>query len=359
MRRSLRARICLTVLLTLPALGLGTGTAGAAPDPSPVPVPEQGVAASPDQYRLSDRLERTLGDDTAGAYLDPRSGELVVTVTSAEAAAEVEAQGARAEIVRRGPAELRAAVTALESQAKITGTSWGLDPSTNQIAVQADSSVPAASLARLARVAAGLRGAVRIERVPGVFTREVAGGDAVHGGGYRCSAAFNVSRGGAYYFLTAGHCTEAAATWSDRSGGAAIGATEGSSFPGDDFGLVRYTTTGQPPGTVNRWDGSFEDVASAADAVVGQSLQKSGSTTRLTSGQVTAVNVTVNYSDGPVYGMVRTTICSAGGDSGGAHFSGTTALGIHSGSAGCTGTRGTAIHQPVSEPLAVYGVTVY
>lgn len=69
---------------------------------------------------------------------------------------------------------------------------------------------------------------------------------------------------------------------------------------------------------------------------------------------MTAVNVTVNYSDGPVYNLVRTTACSAGGDSGGAHFAGSTALGIHSGSSGCTGS---ALHQPVREALSAYGVS--
>lgn len=61
----------------------------------------------------------------------------------------------------------------------------------------------------------------------------------------------------------------------------------------------------------------------------------------------------------PVHGMVRTTACSAGGDSGGAHFAGSVALGIHSGSSGCTGTSGSAIHQPVREALSAYGVSVY
>ncbi|CAM5576940.1 hypothetical protein SBADM41S_04931 [Streptomyces badius] len=64
----------------------------------------------------------------------------------------------------------------------------------------------------------------------------------------------------------------------------------------------------------NRFDlttASTRDITSAANAVVGQAIQKSGSTTKLTSGTVTAVNVTVNYGDGPVYNMVRTTACSA------------------------------------------------
>lgn len=137
-----------------------------------------------------------------------------------------------------------------------------------------------------------------------------------------------------------------------------IGVREGTSFPTDGYGLVRHTDGSSPFGNVGLHDGGHQDITSAA-AVVGQSLQKGGSTTKVTSGAVTAVNVTVNYSDGPVYGMVRTTACSAGGDSGGAHFAGAVALGIHSGSSGCTGTNGSAIHRPVREALAAYGVSVY
>ncbi|MEU5974574.1 S1 family peptidase [Streptomyces sp. NPDC047315] len=362
MRRTLSARICLSVLLTLPLAGLGTTAASAAPPPTavaPTPPPGPGVTASTSQYALDAQLERSLGERTAGTYLDAETGELVVTVTDATAASQVRAAGARAEVVARSTAQLEDAMGALESRAKITGTSWGIDPASNQVVVEADQSLSARSLAKLRAVAASLGDAVRVERVPGVFTKEVQGGDAIYGGGYRCSAAFNVVKGSARYFLTAGHCTNVASSWSATSGGPSIGTREGTSFPTNDYGLVRYSGTDVPPGTVNLYNGSSQDISAAADAIVGQSLQKSGSTTRVTSGVVTAVNVTVNYSEGPVYNMVRTTACSAGGDSGGAHFAGGTALGIHSGSSGCSGTNGSAIHQPVREALAAYGVSVY
>ncbi|MER5772516.1 S1 family peptidase [Streptomyces sp. NPDC001985] len=357
MRRRIHTRFSLPALLALAVLGLGTPPAGAAPDP--LPTPEPGVTVSPAQYALAERLERSLGDDTAGSYLDPVTGELVVTVTSEAAAGKVRAQGARAEVVPRGTARLKEVIGVLEAKAKITGTAWGIDTSANQVVVEADESVPAASLDRLRAVAAPLGKAVRITRVPGVFTQEVLGGDAIHGGGYRCSAAFNVTDGTDYSFLTAGHCTNGVQSWTATPGGAEIGTTDGSSYPTNDYGVVGYTDGSQPAGTVNLYNGSSQDITGSADAIVGQALQKSGSTTRLTSGRVIAVNVTVNYSDGPVYGMVRTTACSAGGDSGGAHFSGSTALGIHSGGAGCTPSAGTAIHQPVGEALTAYGVDVY
>ncbi|MGW0699768.1 S1 family peptidase [Streptomyces sp. NPDC002867] len=359
MRRTLRARICLPALLALTAVGLGSATAGAADHPVPAAGPAPGVAATAVQYAQHSSLERALGDRTAGSYLDAASGELVVTVTDAEAAEQVRATGARAELVSRSAAQLRSAIDILQAKARITGTSWGIDPRTNQVAVEADSSVSARDMVRLKTVAAALGDRVRITRVPGVFTEEVAGGDAIYGGGYRCSAAFNVSKGTTRYFLTAGHCTNSASSWSATSGGPSIGTREGTSFPANDYGIVRYTDGSAPAGNVNLYNGSYQDISSAADAIVGQSLRKSGSTTKVTSGTVTAVNVTVNYSDGPVYNLVRTTACSAGGDSGGAHFAGSTALGIHSGSSGCTGTSGSALHQPVREALSAYGVAVY
>ncbi|MGW1138213.1 S1 family peptidase [Streptomyces zhihengii] len=358
MRRTSRARICLPALLALTAVGLGTHASAAEPEPA-AGAPAPGVSATAAQYALHSSLERGLGDRTAGSYLDAASGELVVTVTDAATAAAVRDSGARAEIVDRSMADLRATMDTLETRAKITGTSWGVDPRTNQVSVEADQSVSARDMARLRKVAAELGDSVRITRVPGTFTKEVAGGDAIYGGGFRCSAAFNVSKGTARYFLTAGHCTNAASSWSATSGGAAIGTREGTSFPTNDYGLVRYTDGSQPAGDVNLWNGSRQDITSAADAVVGQAIRKSGSTTKVTSGTVTAVNVTVNYSDGPVYNLVRTTACSSGGDSGGAHFAGTTALGIHSGSSGCSGTSGSALHQPVREALSAYGVAVY
>ncbi|MEV5687496.1 MULTISPECIES: S1 family peptidase [unclassified Streptomyces] len=357
MRRTTRARVGVSLLLVIGTLGLGATPSGAAPVPEPAPTALP--APTPAAYALDAALEQRLGAGSAGSYLDRRTGDLVVTVTTDRAAEQAGAAGATVRRVARSAAQLGAAMDTLEAEAKITGTSWGVDPRTNQVAVEADQSVSARDLARLEAVADRLDGAVRITRVPGVFHREVLGGGAIYGGGSRCSAAFNVTKGGARYFVTAGHCTNISANWSATSGGPVVGVREGTSFPTNDYGIVRYTDGSSPAGDVDLYNGGSQDISSAADAVVGQTLSKSGSTTKVTSGTVTAVNVTVNYGDGPVYNMVRTTACSAGGDSGGAHFAGSVALGIHSGSSGCTGTSGSAIHQPVKEALAAYGVTVY
>ncbi|MDI3423248.1 S1 family peptidase [Streptomyces luteolus] len=356
MKRTLATAVTLVALpLTLLLPGSPAAAAPGAEDPSP------GVRAGADTYQRSDDLARELGGRSAGSYLDARTGDLVTTVTKEADAELVRSRGGTPKLVERSGTQLKEATAALEKGAKIPGTSWGVDPRRNQVVVEADSTVSAAEYTTIERVAGTLDGAVQVTRVPGEFTEEVAGGDAIYGGGTRCSAAFNVSSGSTRYFLTAGHCTDSVANWSASSGGPVIGERTGSSFPTNDYGIVKYTDGSAPAGHVNLYNGSYQDITSAAAAVVGQAIKKSGSTTKVTSGSVTQTDVTVNYGNGDyVYGMVKTNACSAGGDSGGAHFAGSTALGIHSGSGGtCDNGVGSAVFQPVQEALTAYGVDVY
>ncbi|HEV7655809.1 MAG TPA: S1 family peptidase, partial [Mycobacteriales bacterium] len=96
------------------------------------------------------------------------------------------------------------------------------------------------------------------------------------------------------------------------------------------------------------------------NAVVGQSICKSGSTTGLTCGTVQATNVTVQYAEGTVFQMVQTNTCTQPGDSGGAWFSGSTAIGITSGGTvgACTQAGFASFFQPVTEALSTYGVSL-
>ena len=88
-------------------------------------------------------------------------------------------------------------------------------------------------------------------------------------------------------------------------------------------------------------------------------MRRSGSTTGVRSGSVSALNSTVCYSQGCVYGMIRTNVCAEGGDSGGSLFASTKALGLTSGGSGNCSSGGTTYFQPVQEALNVYGVSVY
>ncbi|MEV8508542.1 S1 family peptidase [Actinoplanes sp. NPDC051475] len=306
---------------------------------------------------LSDSLARALGDRSAGSYVTG-DGTLVVTVTDPAGAAVVRAAGAVPRHVRRGGATLAKATATLQARARITGTAWAVDPISDQVVVTADSTVRGTRLARLTSVVTSLGDAARLRIEPGTQSTRITGGNAIYVSGARCSLGFNVRSGSTPYFLTAGHCTNIGATWSD--GSTTLGTRTGTSFPGNDYGIVRYTNTGiSRPGAVDLYNGSTRDIASAGSATVGQSVQRSGSTTGVHGGTVTAVNATVNYAEGQVTGLIRTTVCAEPGDSGGSLFAGSVALGLTSGGSGNCSSGGTTYFQPVTEALSAYGVQIY
>ncbi|MEU9506324.1 S1 family peptidase [Micromonospora sp. NPDC048170] len=313
--------------------------------------------ASPD---AAAGLAERLGDRSAGTYADA-DGKMVVTVTDALAARQVSAAGATPKFVKRGAGELARATSELDRSAKIPGTAWWTDPATNQVVVSVDSTVTGAKLERVKAAAAKMNGAIRIEAEAGVLSTRISGGQAIYaGGGGRCSLGFNVRSGSTYYFLTAGHCTNISASWYSNSGQTALlGTRTGTSFPGNDYGIVRHNNSANAAGNVSLYNGSFRDITAAGNAYVGQSVQRSGSTTGLRSGSVTALNATVNYAEGTVTGMIRTNVCAQPGDSGGSLFSGTIALGLTSGGSGNCTTGGTTFFQPVTEALSRYGVSVF
>ncbi|MEU7476511.1 S1 family peptidase [Lentzea sp. NPDC042327] len=316
--------------------------------------------AAPDPGQLADVLADRLGAASAGSYVDG-GGRLVVTVTDRAAADTVTATGARAEIVKHSAATLGASAAVLDRTARIPGTSWGIDPATNQVVVSADATVTGSALARLRSVVGGLGDTARLEQVSGSFRPTITGGDAILGGGVRCSLGFNVKTPGTStaYLLTAGHCGNLTSTWS-TSGGQVVASRTGTSFPGNDYALFRYTSGISRPGSVNLYNGSQRDIARAGDPVVGQTVGRSGSTTGFHRGKVTGLNVTVNYADGTtVTGMIATTVCVEGGDSGGPLFADNTALGLTSGGSGNCASGGRSFYQPVTEALRAYGVAIY
>ncbi|MFD7443176.1 S1 family peptidase [Streptomyces sp. NPDC059909] len=241
--------------------------------------------------------------------------------------------------------------------ADVAGTAWHIDKATNTLVVTADSTVSRAEIARIKQEAGTNATALRIERTPGTFSKLISGGDAIYATSWRCSLGFNVRSGTTYYFLTAGHCTDGAGTWySNSSRTTVLGPTAGSSFPTNDYGIVRYTNTSiTKSGTVGS-----QDITSAGNPTVGQSACRRGSTTGTHCGSVTGLNATVNYGGGDiVYGMIRTNICAEPGDSGGPLYSGSKALGLTSGGSGNCSSGGTTFFQPVTEALSAYGVSVY
>ncbi|WP_088994164.1 S1 family peptidase [Micromonospora echinaurantiaca] len=246
-----------------------------------------------------------------------------------------------------------AEVTDAVDRSGVEGIAWHVDAASGRVVVVADSTVSRAEIAKIRQSAGDKAGAVRVERASGVFRPLLAAGDAIYGGGYRCSLGFNVVSGNTYYFLTAGHCGDVANTWyTNSSQTTLIGATVGSSYPGNDYALVRYDNASLSH------PGGF----SVADAYVGESVKRTGSTTGTRSGTVTALNVSVRYigqGGGKVSGMIQTNVCAEPGDSGGPLYDGSKALGITSGGSGDCRSGGTTFYQPVREAVNAYGVTVY
>jgi streptogrisin D len=333
-RRQVSGAVAVAVVLALGAVGSA-----------------QAVGLSPARAQA---LADTLGDKAAGTYLDRSRDAMVIAVTDRGAAGRVRAAGGIARVVEHSAANLARISAEIEGAANFAGTAWGVDPVANTVVVSIDDTVGAAQLQRLNAVLAHDGDAARVEHVAGTFTPLIAGGDALRGGGYRCSLGFNVRISGLDYFLTAGHCTNLVGTWTTPGA-----TTVASSFPGDDYGLARYTSNTSRTGDVDRYNGVPQDIVTAGSAYVGQTVQRSGSTSGLHGGIVTGLNQTVRYAQGTVRGLVRTTVCAEPGDSGGPFFAGTVALGLTSGGSGNCTFGGTTFFQPVTEPLGRYGASVY
>src|SRR5215207_4363612 len=248
--------------------------------------------------------------------------------------------------------QLSAVSNAVE-RSGVAGIAWYVDAAAGRVVVTADSSVSSAELATLRRGAGSSSSALRIERTAGVFKPLISPGDAIYGARYRCSLGFNVVSGSTYYFLTAGHCGNLEPTWwTSASRTTLIGPTVASSFPGNDYALVRFDNTSL----------SHPGGYTVADAFGGARVTRDGSTTGVHSGTVTALNVSVRYvghPGGTVSGLIQTNVCAEGGDSGGPLYDGTRALGLTSGGSGDCSSGGTTFFQPVREAANAYGVTIF
>ncbi|MGY5050633.1 S1 family peptidase [Streptomyces sp. 900105755] len=349
-----RAALAGTGVAALVAAGVTFQSANAS-EPARTAAPR--ILPAPAAGKLASTLAADLGTGAAGTYYDARSRNLVVNVLDDTAAKAVEAAGAKARLVANSLAELDGARTTLKQDATIPGTSWATDPVGNKVVVTADRTVTGAELAKLTQVVDGLGEKAELRHAEGRFKPFVAGGDAITGSGGRCSLGFNVVKGGEPYFLTAGHCTQAISTWSDSSGDV-IGQNAQSSFPGNDFGLVKYTSDVAHPSEVDLYNGSAQQITGAAEATVGMQVTRSGSTTQVHDGTVTGLDATVNYSEGTVSGLIQTDVCAEPGDSGGSLFSGSNAIGLTSGGSGDCTSGGETFFQPVTEALSATGAQI-
>ncbi|MDT9685092.1 S1 family peptidase [Streptomyces sp. TRM76323] len=302
---------------------------------------------------------RAAGAAYGGSWFEADSGRLTVAVTDRARRAAVEATGADTVLVRHTARRLDAAkarIDRLEAPAGVA--SWHVDPEANTVAVHVAEGHRDDPAVRDFVARARQAGPVTVRTagdVPRTFAAGTVGGDPYYTGNVRCSIGFSVHGG----FVTAGHCGSPGATvygW-DRSH---VGAFQGSSFPGDDYAWVSVGSGWWTVPVVLGW-GTVPDqlVRGSAEAPVGASVCRSGSTTRWHCGVVLAKGETVNYSQGPVHQMTKTSVCAEPGDSGGSFISGDQAQGVTSGGWGDCRGGGQTWHQPVNEILNRYGLRLH
>lgn len=325
---------------------------------------------------LGARIEMSLAGRSGGTYLDT-DGSLVVTTLDAASEAVVTRSGARAQRVDDSSARLVAIMGQLDRQASEGGAGavqgWYVDVATNTVVVTVTEGAIDPSTVAMTKLATSFGDSVRIEYRPADQAPQPAeylvGGyqffepDGIH----VCSIGFNTVD--AFYrnvVLTAGHCVKTSGTVSRN--GYVIGSTRTADFPTDDFGTFwnSYPSYWQPSTSVYLYNGYYATVAGQWDnPPVGATVCKSGRTTGYTCGTITAVNQTVVYPEGTVYGLVRHTACVEGGDSGGANISaGYYALGVTSGASTSANTKclsksggaNVSWYQPVGEALSRNGL---
>ncbi|MEV0019658.1 trypsin-like serine protease [Streptomyces tendae] len=388
------ARSRRAALTALGALVLTALPSAASAAPPPVPGPRPAAARTPDAAaapaRMLSAMERdlklapgqakarlvneaeagtragmlrnTLGDRFAGAWVSgATSAELTVATTDAADTAAIEAQGAKAAVVGKNLAELRAVKEKLDAAAVRTRTRqtpvWYVDVRTNRVTVQATSE----SAATAFLTGAGLSGedvGVRVSPDQPRVLEDLVGGEAFYiNDQARCSIGFSVTKDDQQGFATAGHCGDPGATTTGFNE-ADQGTFQASTFPGKDMAWVGVNPDWTATPDVKAQDGEKIQVAGSVEALVGASVCRSGSTTGWHCGTVQQHDTSVTYPEGTVNGLTETTVCAEPGDSGGPFVSGTQAQGTTSGGSGDCTNGGTTFYQPVNPLLSDFGLTL-
>jgi hypothetical protein len=311
---------------------------------------------------VESKARRAAGAAYGGSWFDAKSGTLTVAVTAGASDGTLDSvreTGASIRTVKHSARQLDAAKARIDKLSAPKGvSSWHVDPKAGSVVVTVVSAERADNDVQEFLARARTTGPVTVEEsaeAPQTFAAGTVGGDPYYTGNVRCSIGFSVHGG----FVTAGHCGRAGAGvngW-DRS---YIGNFQGSSFPDNDYAWVNVGSGWWTVPVVLGW-GTVSDqlVRGSAEAPVGASICRSGSTTHWHCGTVLAKNETVNYSQGAVHQMTKTSVCAEPGDSGGSFISGDQAQGVTSGGSGNCSGGGQTWHQPVNEILNRYGLTLH
>jgi streptogrisin D len=239
------------------------------------------------------------------------------------------------------------------------GMRWFVNEKTQSVEVSLPERSTESAFSRVQSVTAKYGNAVTYTRHPyGVGNAEMNGGVFIGSpgapGGYVkvCSLGFNMINHstGLYYAATAGHCTydgtvgAIAENWYTNPAYSVYLGNEVSTrlggTDGFDFAIIRYQNANlSHPGTVHNYKFNQDyDITGSGYADDGDYVCKSGRTTGTTCGYVIYSCVGHDYwADGLERRLVcgyETTLCTAGGDSGGPIWHGSQAVAIHTTSNG-------------------------
>jgi hypothetical protein len=321
------------------------------------------LAAEQEATRTERAAKRAAGVAYGGAWFTPSKsgadGRLTVAVSSDDKVDAVRATGADVQVVRHSARQLDTAKTRVDRLDAPRGvSSWHVSPEKNSVVVNIVAGARSDNdVRRFLQRARGVA-PVQVESAPAAprtLAAGTVGGDPYYTGNVRCSIGFSVQGG----FVTAGHCGQAGAGvrgWD----GSDIGSFQGSSFPDNDYAYVSVGNGWWTVPVVLGW-GTVSDqlVRGSAEAPVGASICRSGSTSHWHCGTLLAKNETVNYSQGAVHQLTKTSVCAEPGDSGGSFISGDQAQGVTSGGWGNCSSGGETWFQPVNEILGRYGLTLH
>lgn len=323
---------------------------------------EMRLASEKAASALDPKVRRIAADAYAGSWYDATRGRLAVALTAHAPAATVraiEAAGADVRTVARSARQLEAVKARIDRLPAPAGvSSWRVDPRANTVVVDIVRGRRADNDVRRFLARARKAGPVTVGTVsaaPRTFAAGTVGGDPYYTGNVRCSIGFSVYGG----FVTAGHCGQPGAGVSgwDHS---YIGTFQGSSFPDNDYAWVSVGSGWWTVPVVLGWGQVSDQLVRGSNvAPPGSSICRSGSTSHWHCGTVLALNETVNYSQGAVHEVTKTSVCAEPGDSGGSFISGDQAQGVTSGGWGNCSGGGETWFQPVNEILNRYGLTLH
>ena len=315
------------------------------------------------------QARRAFGANFAGGWLERTSTGDFRYVVATAGATKASLPGSDVRQVRHSLRQLEGTMARLNDvrqRARDAGAlngvqSWYVNLPTNSVGVKVQDGAMLRAIDLVAVSAADV-GTVRFERAEGIAmpAANVIGGNRYNS----CSIGFAVTRGSTKGFATAGHCGRTGSSVS--IGGVVVGSVQSSTFPGSDRAWASVRSVDVLYGQVNRYNGTNVAVRGSTEYGVGTAVCRSGYASGWRCGTITALNVTVNYSAGAVYGLRQSSACVTQGDSGGSWMSGNQAQGVSSGGqlngaspgSNCSFANPVTYYQRINPLLSAYGLSL-